>query len=293
MQHVRDGCVVELPLVALLPAGPQPVSLTVDPQAFQPPLAWRAAMAGPVAEMRAHPDRHDGTLTALVDLQPGSAGGFHGRLAPVSYFHTRALESLLDGPLDLRSHDQAVPGRLPSPARSLLACDIGVVVILQTSDGFVVAQRRSEHLDWRPGCLSASASGSLEPGRDFQTDRVGLSGLVAGARRELAEELGVGGPADPARAALTLTSLGIWRELERGGKPELYTRARTPLCFEQVRALHASAPDAHESEQLTALAPHDVEALLAPLTAGGPSPALDRVDLALVAGLLLAGPAPG
>ena len=285
-----------LPLVQLMPPGAPDVRLAVSEAPFEPPAALAEALAGPIARLRAHPDRHDGTLTALLALETRPDGTVRGQVAPVSYFCTRALESLLDGPHDLRARDQPAPGLLASPARSMLACDIGVVVILRTSDHRVVAQRRSDRVDWRAGHLSVSASGSLEPGRDFGRAEVDLTGLLAGARRELAEELGVGGPLDPCRDDLVLRSLGIWRELQRGGKPELYAEARTPLTFEQVQLLHAQAPDRFESARLSAL---DAEACAAVLDGvarhglGSSGHALGPVDLALVAALLLVAHPPG
>jgi len=282
------GLALELPLVALMRPGPCAVALSVCPDSWSVPAAWKGPLEGPLADLRANPGRHDGMLTALIDLRTAE-GTYVGQVAPVSYFATRALESLLDGVHALRHCDQPREGRLPEPSESVMACDIGVVVLLKTSDDIVVAQRRAGHLDWRAGHLSVSASGSLEPARDFDSPVVGLDGLLAGARRELAEELGVGGVHDPCADQLQMTSLGIWRELERGGKPELYAAASTPLSFQEVCMLHARAPDASESDTLHGLARADRERLLADvIEADGLLQRSDGpVDLALVAALLL------
>lgn len=283
------GVALELPLVRLVPPGPCTMVLQVRNTPWSVPERWKQALEAPLADLRSNPGRHDGMLTALVDLRTTADGHMVGEVAPVSYFATRALESLLDGSHRLRRADQPAAGVLPHPSTSVLACDIGVVVLLSTADGIVVAQRRAAHLDWRAGHLSVSASGSLEPARDFGSAVVSLDGLLAGARRELAEELGVGGPDDPAAASLRISSLGIWRELERGGKPELYAMATTELTFREVRALHALAPDASESEALYGLSRADRARILDGVVradgllrlADGP------VDLALVAALLL------
>lgn len=275
---------LRLPLVQALPPGDDlQLRLDVRHEPVLPDGRLRDALEAPLAAMRSHPHRHDGTLTALVSLEARGAG-FIGAVAPVSYFHSRCVEQLLDGDFGLRGRDQPAVGRLPGFSTSLLACDIGVVVILETSDGATVVQRRGAHLDWRAGLLSASASGSLEPGRDFSGARVGLDGLVAGARRELAEEVGVGGDLDPHARQLRMWSLGIWRELARGGKPELYTAAHTPLTFDEVVDLQARAPDAHESTQVKALSRSDVDDLLDGVVG---EPDIAGLDLALVAGLLL------
>ena len=275
---------LRLPLAQALPPGDDVrVRLKVHQDPVVPAESLHRSLQPSLARMRAHPHRHDGTLTALLSLQADEEG-FVGAVAPVSYFHARCTEQLLDASLDLRGQDQRVAGHLPDFSASMLACDIGVVVILETSDGATVVQRRGRHLDWRGGLLSASASGSLEPGRDFSGEWVALDGLVAGARRELAEEVGVGGALDPQAHRLRMWSLGLWRELARGGKPELYTAARTPLTFDEVVALQAHAPDAHESVQVTAMSRADVQALLDEVCA---RPTIDGLDLALVAGLLL------
>ena len=293
LKRTWRGRSLVLPLVPLLPPGERAVELVVESAPFVAPGEWCGALARPLAALSAHPNRHDGTLTALLELSTEAGGTHRGRVAPVSYFCTRALESLLDGPHDLRAADQPQPGKLSAPRESVLACDIGVVVLLRTADGAVVAQRRSDRVDWRAGHLSVSASGSLEPGRDFSCPVVGLDGLLAGARRELAEELGVGGPTDPAREALELWSLGIWRELERGGKPELYSLAHTPLSFDEVCRLHRDAPDAAESVELRALDRADRAGLIGEVARGDgalgrPGGPFGPIDLALVASLLLA-----
>ena len=281
-----------LPLVSLLPPGPHRLSLRFDPTPVAVPELLVDAVRAPLSALRAHPARHDGTLTALSSFQGAPSEGYRGALAPVSYFCSRALESLLDGPVHLRSMDQPAPGHLPPPHASLLACDIGVVVMLRVADGRLVSQRRGAQLDWRAGHRSVSASGSLEPGRDFQQAEVGMEGLLAGARRELAEELGVGGVHDTRRNGLRVRSLGIWRELQRGGKPELYVAASTPLTFSEVQQLHRGAPDGDESCELVALDEQDCAQLLQAIERAeglltDPTIPDGPVDLALVAALLL------
>ncbi len=87
-------------------------------------------------------------------------------------------------------------------------------------------------------------------------------------------------------------SLGIWRELQRGGKPELYVAASTPLTFPEVQQLHRGAPDADESCELVALDEQDCSQLLHAIERAeglltGPTIPDGPVDLALVAALLL------
>lgn len=283
------GLRLRLPLAPLLPPGPVSLGWCLRDDPWQADAGLSGDLSAPLEVLRAHPDRFDGVLTAWLDLACGPDGRWTAEWAPVSYFLARAVEQLLDGPRDLRRADQATPGQLPPLRSSALACDIGVVVVLRTSDGRVVVQQRSPALDWRPGVRSASASGSVEPKLDLQAGIDGLDALLAGARRELAEELGVGGPHDPEAAGLRLRSLGVWRELDRGGKPELYVAASTPLPFAAVEELWETAPDARECVGIEGLDDAAVARLLDPCAHAVDAAHLPGVDLTLVAGLLLSG----
>lgn len=287
LEHTVCGATLRLPLSPLVPANDVELSLLVDRTPWEVPALWQDAVARPVAQLAADPRRHDGVLTALCDLERAGPGRFVGRVAPVSYFATRALESLLDGTDNLRQTDQPSPGALPCVSASALAHDIGVVVILTLGCGRLLVQRRSPALDFRGGLLSVSASGSLEPGRDFSTPTVGLAGLLSGARRELAEEVGVGAATDPRAHELHTEFLGIWRELARGGKPEVYVSAQTPHTYADVQRLAQTAPDAAESSEMRALSRSEAEALVAGLASGGASLQERGLDLALVAALVL------
>jgi len=97
--------------------------------------------------------------------------------------------------------------------------------MFETSDGMLVAQRRSSFVANRPHTVSASVSGALDwsdlPQKSESGAVLALSDLVRGAFRESLEELG----AEPE----ALRYLGLVREYLRGGKPELYFFARTSL----------------------------------------------------------------
>jgi hypothetical protein len=270
-----DGQVFVLPHAPLLPGGSPELRLEIHRRPHHPPEQGR--MAAALSTLRADPARFDGTLVSLRSLSRRGSG-WHGRLRPVSYFDARAAESLLDSD-GLRSQE-CQDGSLPPVGKGALAGDMGVVVLLQTNDEHYVLQRRGPDLDWRAGLLSVTASGSLEPGPDLVGAELGLSDLLRGAARELEEEVGVGGD-----QGVELVSLGIWRELARGGKPELYAAARVSLDAAAVADHQARARDAHEAAELRAVPLPQSGGELCALVKG----LLAEADPALLAALLLDG----
>lgn len=264
-----------LPHAPLLPGGSPELRLQIHRRPHRPPE--RARMAAALSRLRRDPGRFDGTLVSLRSLScQGSA--WSGRLRPVSYFEARAAESLLDSD-GLRSQE-CQDGSLPPIGSGALAGDMGVVVLLQTIDEHYVLQRRGPCLDWRAGLLSVTASGSLEPGPDLVGAELGLPDLLRGAARELEEEVGVG-----VEHGVELTSLGIWRELARGGKPELYASARVALDAAAVVERQTRARDAHEAAELRVVAVPQSGRELNELVQG----LLPESDPALLAALLLDG----
>lgn len=112
---------------------------------------------------------------------------------------------------------------------SARACErtdaIGLSYLLFTRDNRCVLQQRASHLAIRPGQLGPSVSGTLEP-----TDCEGahfLSGI--NHRREIYEELSVTedevGP---------VSLMGLLREEERNGAPELMYRGQLKLTSDEL-----------------------------------------------------------
>ena len=106
-------------------------------------------------------------------------------------------------------------------ARDCVRTDaIGLSYLLHTADGRCILQQRTSHLAIRPGQLGPSVSGTLEP-RDCEGARV-LSAI--NACREICEELSV--TEDEIR---DISLMGLIREPERNGAPELMYRGRITL----------------------------------------------------------------
>jgi hypothetical protein len=174
--------------------------------------------------------------------------GDRGVLRPAAYFDAVATNFSMDhkpaGHAESLREFVHKEHRLDLLSNSLLANHIGIVVMVETADGRLVAQCRSGDVANRPFSISASVSGALNwtdiwRGRGEQ---VGLSALIAGAFREQLEELG----SEPQRVRY----LGLAREYLRGGKPELYFFARVGVSEAELVALHQKAEGRGESKTL-------------------------------------------
>ena len=143
-------------------------------------------------------------LTALVDLRTTADGHMVGGGA-CPYFATRALESP-DGSHRLRRADQPASGVLPHPSTSVLACDIGVVVLLSTADGIVAQRARPISTGVRGTCRSPHRA--ARAGARLRL-RGGVARRTAGrCPARACRRARVGGPDDPAAASLRISSLG-------------------------------------------------------------------------------------
>jgi hypothetical protein len=132
-------------------------------------------------------------------------------------------------------------------ADSKLANHVGVVCMLETADGMLVAPRRSGNVANRPDSISASASGALDPA-DIGAGSFALSTLANAAFRETFEELGV--------EMTQLRFLGLLRELLRGGKPEFYFYGRTSASLQAVSPRLRKAEGREETISVTGFALH-------------------------------------
>lgn len=127
----------------------------------------------------------------------------------------------------LRERLQTDGYTLPSFDNELLANGIGVVCLLETSDGMLVVQERSANVSIRPNSLSASASGVVQPVDIFRQGGTTLQNFALAAEREAVEELG----ARPEK----MRFLGLVREFGRGGKPEFYFFGRLGQAAGELR----------------------------------------------------------
>lgn len=124
---------------------------------------------------------------------------------------------------------------------SRLPNHMGLVVIIETTDGRLIVQERSANVQVRPRTYSASVSGTFE-----KNDLVTSSGLVqlvdtlGGVMREIHGELG----GRYSYNAENFYFMGLMREFRRGGFPDLYFYYQSPHTFDEV---YAHSKDAEES----------------------------------------------
>jgi hypothetical protein len=207
---------------------------------------------------------------AAIQAEAELAGHFNGDVARVEslkgcgdkttialgkakYFETLATNYAMDRRLGqpCRSLRELVhtDGRLlPFSAHDTLVNSIGVVVMVESSDGFLVAQQRSGAVINRANTLSSSVSGAVkwrQLGEAHVGARLPFSILAAVAQEHVREELAIDLP--------EICFLGIFRELLRGGKPETYWYGKSALKFEELRQHLSRAEHRSETKSLTAL----------------------------------------
>lgn len=214
------------------------------------PFAVKAALDAYVEPVRSLAQKDsrlfDGKVVRLAALT--RTGGV---LSSAGYFDALATNFAMDhkpaGRADSLRQFVHVDGHLEPLDESSLVNHIGIAIMVETSDGMLVAQRRSSRVANRPRSISASVSGALNWTDIWQAgDGVAplSTFLLRGAYREALEELGIGIESDDVRY------LGTIRELLRGGKPEVYFFARTPVASRELAQRRKHAEGRHETKAL-------------------------------------------
>ena len=185
----------------------------------------------------------DGRVVRMCELSPTGIA----TLCHASYFDALATNFAMD---------HAPPGRAETlrqavhhASRSVgdlrtskLVNHLGLVCMVESADGMLVAQQRASAVANRANTISSSVSGAvnLSDVRPFMDRETGLLELAHAVFREALEELGV--------EAHTIRFLGLLRELLRGGKPELYFYARTASSIRAIVTARASAEGRKETK---------------------------------------------
>jgi 8-oxo-dGTP pyrophosphatase MutT (NUDIX family) len=175
--------------------------------------------------------------------------GWHAQLQLANYYDSArsnfAMEAPTSGGTPLRQvlhRDSQCVGALD---QSPLVNHLGVVGMVRTADEQWVIPQRSGKVLNRKRTSSASVSGAVSP-IDVESE-LDLRRILQNAlRRECHEELGI--PLGP------ITMIGLLREFRRGGKPEAYFFARTPLNFASVTERQLEAADVTENTLIQAQA---------------------------------------
>lgn len=119
---------------------------------------------------------------------------------------------------------------------------IGVVCMIETVDGMMIIQDRSDDVAIRPMTMSSSVSGVVDYCDVRNVCSRGLarvSDIATSVVREGEEELGI--------EIAELFFLGSFREMLRGGKPEMYFFGRAKQSLLQVQSCHKTAISRNES----------------------------------------------
>ena len=159
-----------------------------------------------------------------------------------------AMETIMDDGNSLRQKLHRAQQSVGSIESNPLVNHIGVVGMVQTFDERWIIPQRSGKVLNRQRTSSASVSGAVSPvdlgsPQDLEDGYLDLHQALSHAvRREAHEELGI--------PLSHVQLLGILREYHRGGKPEAYFVARTPLNFDRVVQRHLEAGDAGENSRL-------------------------------------------
>lgn len=222
----------------------QLLQFTQDSGRFAPPSSIDAYVASTKARIEQDRRLWDGKVIRLAALQSNEA-----RIQPASYFDSLATNFAMDNvpsgrAESLRQFSQR-RGSLGDLHSSPLVNHIGVVCMVETADGMIVAQHRSKDVALRPRSTSASVSGVLhwdDIARLPHASGVRLDSMLQGALREAEEELGTD--------LHDCRYLGLIREFQRGGKPELYFFAKSLLSFHQIETCWRKAKDRSESISL-------------------------------------------
>lgn len=138
-------------------------------------------------------------------------------------------------------------GTFGSLDQSRLPNHMGLVVIVETIDGQIIAHERSRKVQVRPGTLSASVSGTFE-----KNDLVANSGSVhlvdalSGVAREMHGELGGQYSFNPDNFYF----MGLMREFRRGGFPDMYFFYQSSKTFDEIIVSSADAEESFEVDSL-------------------------------------------
>lgn len=219
-----------------------PIRFRVSSNPFMPPQSIepyvRTVREQLLQELQSNPHLYDGRVASLRSLEK-TEEGWMATICPASYFDAlatnfRGLDLQPEGePCSLRELLHESRRALEPLHESPLVNHLGIVCLIETADRKLIIQERSDAVANRGLTLSASVTGAIdfkdvEHARLLEgNDLLSLSSLARTAlTREALNELGV--------EIEEIRLLGLVREFERGGKPELYFYARTPLAFNGV-----------------------------------------------------------
>ena len=230
----------------------QPISFEVDPEKYELPETLHP-FSNPVRDAALQKGHFDGIVFRLDRLRR-SANGDSLVLRRASYFDALGSNFNMDSrdPRSgetLRQYLHGEDRRLCPFESDPLVNHLGVVIMVETVDGYLIVQERSGEVANRAHTRSSSISGSI---KERQLERMtaekstlSLGDIAAVALEHGMEELAV--------RIDDLVFLGLFREFLRGGKPELYFFAKTKLSLLEVQAQLFHAEHRRETRRITGI----------------------------------------
>ena len=195
-------------------------------------------------ELKKDNKSHDGAVTRLASFEDNVCV-----LQEASYFDGVATNFAIDHlPIDrtetLRQYLHSNSHSLGGLRNNSLVNHVGMVCMIETSDGKLIIQKRGSDVSNRAGTLSSSVSGAIDWSDIYDKDTpFPIEDLAESILRETSEELNI--------SIDKVVYLGLLREYLRGGKPELYFFAKTHSPFHAVYSKwRENAKDRHESSSL-------------------------------------------
>ncbi len=192
---------------------------------------------------------HNGKVASLRSIETDKNNNYMLTVSKGSYYDSLATNFAMDHEFTqanstLRETISGLSGKLGVFNHSPLVNHIGVVLLVETSDGMLVVQQRSAKVAIRTNSLSASVAGAVDW---LDISKYGSlekdNAIVDAVCREAFEELGL--------ELNEIRFLGLLREFLRGGKPEFYFFAKIKQKFPEVVELRKTAADKQETYNIT------------------------------------------
>lgn len=233
----------------------QLIDFEVDCNKYELPESI-APYSGPILTEARNDNRlFDGNVVRFSSLTRVNSNAYKVKLQLASYYDAIATNFAMDHRPKGRSqslrqfvHEQE--NSLGDFSSSLLVNHIGVVCMLETADGMLVAQQRSNKVANRSNTISSSASGTLNwsdiAGRDSGSTK--LTDIALGCLREIYCELGI--------APKDVRFLGVLRDYERGGMPDFYFYAKMSCSLARIIERQKQAEEKYESRKITGFELH-------------------------------------
>lgn len=227
----------------------QKIDFCFDPDLFELDAALDSLTQdafGKVLEQRRTGSLYDGSMFRLRSIKK-SLDRTVINIQRTTYFRSLRTNFMLDQKpaghsTTLRELVMIESGKLGDFASSRLSNHIGLVVMVETSDGQLLVQNRSEEVAIRANTLSSSVSGTFE-GSDFSKDvpYISMEHSLGGIIREIQGEMG-----SVQVDAEDIYFLGLMREYRRGGFPDFYFLWEAPYTLAAIQKLSKYAQEDFE-----------------------------------------------